>query len=187
MRRLVLILPALFLAGSLSALSVGLGGLGSAQFGASEGFDPKFQFGGGGSLMVAFPVLGWLDVRADLDFFGLMSSDAAGGYLYRGYGCSALALGAYASVPFDTLKGIGKLEYGGGLAVAGDFAGTTYTTLYWFYPEVRAEGFLDFRPDFLANTHCILYVPLRWQLRADMSYCFSTGLGLRVAYSFGED
>jgi hypothetical protein len=187
MRRLFLTILALFTAGALSALSVGLGGTGTVQLGAGQGFDPKLQFGGGGTLAVSFPILGWLDLRTDADFFAVLPSDIAGGYLFRGYVGGALALGADAHAPVAQWKGVGLLDAGGGLSLAGAFVGTTYTSLYWFYPEVRLEGFLDFRPEALKSLHCILYVPLHWELRKDMDSCFSTGIGLRVAYSFLED
>lgn len=187
MRRSLLTLLAFCTAGTLSALSVGLGGLGSVQLAAAQGFGPKLQPGVEAALCVTLPLLPWLDLRTDLGGLGVAASDVTGGYLYRGYAGGSLALGAAAHAAVAAWEGVGRLDAGGGLLLAGAFVWTDRTTLYWFYPDVRLEGFVDFRPEGLGALHCVLFVPLRWELRRDMDYCFSTGVGLRAAISFLED
>jgi hypothetical protein len=186
-RRILTIAIIMSMTASLSALSVGLGSVGSAWIGAGDGLNPRMQYGIGGSLDLCIPVLPWLDLRTEMDLFDVFESDARLGYLYRGFGGGALAAGAAARGTLASLPGIGSFDAGGGLGMAGAFVGTKYTTLYWFYPEVRLEGFLGFRPRFLPSLRFELRAPLGWQLRKDMDYSFSAGLGLRVSLSFGEE
>jgi hypothetical protein len=167
-----------------SAFSLGLSGLGVGQIVAGQGFGPKLQYGWGGSLGARFPVLSWLDVSVGLDLFGLAASDMSGNFGYRGFNAGDLAVMVEARGPVGTWPGFGRLEAGAGLGAAGAIAAYEYTTLYFFYPELRAEGFISWMPSFLPDFDLRLSVPVGWSLRRDLDYSFAAGVALGVSYTF---
>jgi hypothetical protein len=169
-----------------SGFSLGLSGFGESRISAGQGFGPKLQYGGGGSLDMRFPVLPWLDIAAGLDFYGIAPSDISGGFTYRGFGAGDLAVAAQGRAVLGTWPGFGELDAGGGLGLAGVIAGYEYTTLYFFYPEVRIEGFIDYIPAFLPVVDLRLSLPVAAQFRRDMDYSFSAGIGLGLTYRFGS-
>ena len=146
------------------------------------GFGPKLQPGGSGSIGMSFPLARWLGLDVSLDLLGVMSSDVQGGFAYRGYYGGALGLGleAYASIAAG--KKWGELLLGGELGAAAALSAYGYTTLFFFYPEARLEGFLDWRPAALPGYDFKLSIPVRAQFRRDMSYSVSAGIGMSVRY-----
>ena len=170
--------------GTVSAFSLGLSGGEITQISAAEGFGPKLQYGGGGSLVMHFPVLSWLDIATNLDFFSIAPSDLSGGFGYRGFSWGDLAVLAEARSRLADSPRLGRLEAGGGLGLASVLAAYEYTTLYFFYLEPRIEGFVAWAPSFLPDFDLRLSVPVGWQLRRDLDYSFTAGVALGVTYTF---
>lgn len=169
----------------LSALSIGLTGTAVAQIASAEGFGPKVQAGGGGCIDVAVPVLAGLEIDASIGLLNVSLSDASGGFAYRGFSGGDLCVSVEAFAPIGSWKGFGQLTAGGGLGVAAVVAGYQSTTLCFFYPEIRAEAFLECNPAFLPSLGIRLSVPVSLQLRRDVDYSVTTGLGMGVRYYFG--
>ena len=170
----------------LSAFSMGVTGNGMAQVASGEGFGPKLQFGGGVSFDARIPFAGGIGMGASLEVARLWPSDAKGGFLYRGYGGSSLGISILAQGTLVSVERIGSLVAGGAVGAAACFASYEYTTLYYFYPEVRVEGFLDFIPAPLPFLALSVSIPLRVQFRRDLAWSVSTGMGLSVRYVFGS-
>jgi hypothetical protein len=188
MRHSRIVLIILFIASttaSLHAFSLGLGGTGTVTLSAGQGFGPKLQYGGGGSLDFVFPVLDWLRLDASLEYFTVAPSDISGGFLYRGYWGAALALMAQASQVVFSSPDFGLLRAGGGLGLASALPAYWYTTLSFFYLEPRAEAFLDWEPAGLPRFDFQVSLPVRLQLRRDLDYSVSTGLRIAVLYRLG--
>jgi hypothetical protein len=182
------VLPLVFLAAAvpmLPALSLGLNGAGTVQIISVEGFGPKLQFGGGGSLQLGIPILDWLDLEVSLGILGLAPSDASGGFTYRGLYGGSLGVGAEAFATIGPGEGIGRLRAGGGLGVTAVVARYEYTTLYFFYPEFRAEGFVEYSLAHLPSLGLRLSLPVSVQLRRDVDYSVAMGLGLGASWRFG--
>jgi hypothetical protein len=169
----------------LPALSLGLNGVGTAQVLSAEGFGPKLQLGGGGSLRLGIPILAWLDLEVDLGILGLAPSDASGGFTYRGSCGGSLGMGAEAFATIGSWERFGQLRAGGGLGAAAVVARYGYTTLYFFYPEIRTEGFVEYNPAFLPSLGLRLSLPVSVQLRRDVDYSVAMGIGLGVSWRFG--
>jgi hypothetical protein len=169
----------------LPALSVGLNGAGTAQILSVEGFGPKLQLGGGGSLQLGIPILDWLDLEVNLGILGLAPSDASSGFTYRGLCGGNLGVSAEAFASIGSGEGLGLLRAGGGLGAAAVVARYEYTTLYFFYPEIRAEGFVEYNPAFLPSLGLRLSLPVSVQLRRDVDYAVAMGVGLGVSYRLG--
>ncbi len=184
-----LLLSLIFLAwttGAASAFSLGLSGLGEVRMSAGQGFGPKLQYGGGGSIDMGFPVLPWLDLGGGFDLYGIAPSDVTGGFSYRGFAGGALSVDLEAHARLGSWKGFGQLDAGGGVEAAGVFAGYTYTTLYFYYPELTVKAFLDYVPSFLPAIDVRLSLPVSAQFRADMTSSVSAGIELGLLYRFGS-
>ncbi len=169
----------------LPALSIGLNGAGTAQILAAEGFGPKMQLGGGGSVQLGIPILDWLSLEVDLGILGLAPSDASGGFTYRGLCGGNLGVSAEAFGSIGSWERFGRLQAGGGLGVAAVVARYRYTTLYFFYPEMRAEGFVEYNPAFLPSLGLRLSLPVTVPFRRDVDYAVTAGFGLGVSYRLG--
>jgi hypothetical protein len=169
----------------LPALSIGLNGAGTAQILSAEGFGPKLQFGGGGSVQLGIPIFDWLDLEVNLGILGLAPSDASGGFTYRGLCGGNLGVSAEAFASIGSWEGFGRLRAGGGLGAAAVVARYEYTTLHFFYPEIRAEGFVEYNPAFLSSLGLRLSLPVSVQFRRDVDYAVTLGIGLGVFYRLG--
>lgn len=165
---------------------MGIGGTGTVTMSAGQGFGPKLQYGGGASIDFVFPILAWLRLDASIDAFTVAPSDVSGGFLYRGYSGGALAVMAQAGTVLASSPSLGLLRLGGGLGLAAALPSYWYTTLAFFYLEPRLQGLLDWEPAGLPRFDFQLSVPVRFQLRRDMSYSVSTGIGLGVLYRLGK-
>ena len=154
---------------------------------AGQGFGPKLQYGGGVSIDFVFPILDWLRLDASIEGFTVSPSDISGGFLYRGYSGGAMAVMAQAGWVIVSLPGFGLLRAGGGIGIAGALPSYWYTTLAFFYLEPRAEALLDWEPTGLPRFDFQLSVPLAFQLRRDLNYSMSAGIGIGVLYRFGKD
>jgi hypothetical protein len=176
----------LWTTGGVSAFSLGLSGLGEARISAGQGFGPKLQYGGGGSIDTRFSALPWLDIAVSFSLSGMAPSDISGGFTYRGFGAGDLSVAGQGRAVLGRWKGFGTLSAGGGLGMAGVIAAYQYTAVYFFYPEVRAEAFLDYAPAFLPGFGLRLSLPLAMQLRRDMDYSFSARFSLGVSYTFED-
>jgi hypothetical protein len=152
---------------------------------AGQGFGPKLQLGGGLSLDFIFPLTSWMRLDASMEGFTVAPSDASGGFLYRGYSGGGVALMAQFLREIVTTPEFGVMRAGGGAGMAAALPSYWYTTLAFFYLEPRAEGLLEWTPAGLPGFTFQLSLPVRMQLRRDLSYSFSAGLGLGAFYTFG--
>jgi hypothetical protein len=169
----------------LPAISLGLDGAGTIQILSAEGFGPKVQLGGGGYVRLGLPLLDWLELDVNLGILGQAPSNSSGGFTYRGLCGGCLGVSAEASAPIGSWERFGQLRAGGGLGAAAVMAKYEYTTLYFFYPELRAEGFVEYNPAFLPSLGLRLSLPVRVELRRDVDYAVAIGLGLGASYRFG--
>jgi hypothetical protein len=186
-RTLLFIILAFWTTAGLHAFSIGAAGTGTVTMSAGQGFGPKLQYGGGASIEFVFPLLEWLRLDAALDLFTVSPSDASGGFLYRGYSGAAMAIMAQAGATLVSGASVGVVRIGGGLGFAAALPSYWYTTLAFFYLEPRGQFLLDWEPAGLPRFDFQLSVPVRAQLRRDMSYSASTGIGLGVLYRLGKD
>jgi hypothetical protein len=186
-RTLLFIFLAFWTTAGADAFSLGLAGAGTMTVSAGQGFGPKLQYGGRLSLDFVFPILPWLALDASIDAFTVAPSDISGGFLYRGYSGGAVALMSQFSGTIASSSSLGAIRGGGGLGIAGALPSYWYTTLAFFYVEPRVQGFLDWQPAGLPAWHFQLFLPVSMQLRRDLDYSLTAGLGIRVFYAFGAN
>ena len=168
------------------AFSLGLSGDGTATISAGQGFGPKLQYGGGLSMDFVFPLKPWLALDATIDAFTVAPSDISGGFLYRGYSGGALGLIAAFAWPLAVPDRFGGLSAGFGVGLGTALPSYWYTTLAFFYVEPRVRGTLAWTPAGLPDFTFQLFTPVALQLRRDMGYSVSAGVGIGVLYTFGK-
>jgi hypothetical protein len=184
-RTLVFTILAFWTTASVQAFSLGLAGTGTVTMSAGQGFGPKLQYGGGFSIDFVFPILEWLQLDASIEGFTVAPSDVSGGFLYRGYSGGAVAIMVQAGTTIVSSSGLGLIRLGGGLGAAAALPSYWYTTLAFFYPELRAEALVDWEPAGLPRLDFQLSVPVRMQLRRDLDYSACMGIGIGVLYRLG--
>jgi hypothetical protein len=186
-RIFLFIIFAFWTTGSVYAFSFGLGGTGMVTLSAGQGFGPKLQYGSGVSIDFVFPILDWLRLDASIEGFTVAPSDISGDFLYRGYSGGAMAIMAQASGVLFSSPSFGLLRIGGGLGFAGALSSYRYTTLAFFYIEPRAEAFFGWEPAGLPRFDFQISLPVRFQLRRDLDYSVSTGIGIAALYRLGGE
>ena len=167
------------------AFSLGAGGNGTATISAGQGFGPKLQYGGGFAVDFVFPLAPWIALDWSVGGFTVAPSDLSGGFDYRGYSGGDMGLMATFMPTIVSSESFGVLRAGGGAGFAAALPSYWYTTLAFFYLEPRVEGLLDWSPAGLKGFTFELLLPVSMQLRRDMSYSLTGGLGLCVLYNFG--
>lgn len=164
-------------------MSYGVGGAGTLNIGAGQGFDPKMQWGGSGALQVGFPLLEWLSLEPGFDYAYLAASDVSGGFAYRGFQGGALSLMLQAHQMVASSARFGRLDLGAGLGGAAAFSVYNDTTLFFFFPEARLSPFVEWQPAFLPAFGFMLALPAKVQFRRDMAWSVAAGIELDVIYT----
>jgi len=170
---------------AVHAFSLGLGGDGTTTISAGQGFGPKLQYGGGFSVDFIFPLSPWLKLDWSVEGYTVAPSDLSGGFDYRGYSGGAMALAAQFLGTLVSTPTFGELRGGGSAGIGAALPSYWYTTLAFFYLEPRVGALLEWTPAALPRWTFRAYLPVAMQLRRDLSYSFSAGLGLGVVYTFG--
>ena len=164
--------------GSASAFSIGLSGDDTFQIVSGQGFGPKEQGGGGAELYMLIPLVPWMRMGASFGLYETLPSDTTGGFVYRGYGTGALGVFGEAAGSIGTWNRVGTFEAGGQIGANADWAAYQYTNLFFFYPELMAEGFIGMR---LAGLHALqirLALPFRFQFQQDLDCSFRAAISL---------
>lgn len=134
---------------------------------------------------IIVPLLSWLDLGLGIVVSDSLPSDASGGFTYAGFLGADMRLSVQAHGTLGKWERIGELRAGGGIGAAAALAGYEYTTLYFFYPAVTAEAFLDYIPSFLPSIAIRVSLPFTALFRRDMDYSLQAGIGLGASYRFG--
>jgi len=98
-----------------------------------------------------------------------------------------MAIMAQAGWVIVSSPSFGLLRAGGGIGIAAALPSYWYTTLAFFYLEPRAQALLDWEPAGLPRFDFQLSLPIAFQLRRDLDYSMSTGIGIGVMYRLGKD
>lgn len=171
--------------GAVSAVSIGVGATGTVQAAEAPGFGPKLQAGGDISVTLFVPLFRYVGMTTSLDAFGSLPSDTSGGFTYRGFAGLALGAGLEVLFPVAQSAGLGILSLGVAGGAAAALPSYLQTTLYFFYPEIRTGMIAAWQPSRAKTLTVRLEIPVRFQLRRDMTFSGSTGLGVEVIWYLG--
>jgi hypothetical protein len=180
-RAVLFLIFCLWTTGGAAALSLGLYGGPSAHLSAAEGYSPKAQAGGEAGVLLTAPVTGWLSLGGSAGAVGASASDMLGGFGYRSYAGGFLGFVAEAGAPLLSRKYSGELRGGGRLGLLANVAVYGNTSLAFFFPSIGLDAFLAWRPAALSYLDFGITLPLRLDLRRDMQFSGSAGLGLSVS------
>jgi hypothetical protein len=171
--------------GAVGAASIGLAATGTVQAAEAPGFGPKLQVGGSAAIVLLVPLFSYLSFTTSLEAFGVLPSDTSGGFLYRGFSGLALGVSLESLFPVARSRRDGTLSLGvtgGASAALPAYAGTT---LYFFYPEIRTGVVMSWQLAAPKSITLRVGVPVRFQLRRDLTFSGSTGLAFDVFYYLG--
>jgi hypothetical protein len=180
-RGILFIIFSLWTTGGAVALSIGLYGGPAVHLSAADGYSPKAQLGGEAGVLLTAPVARWLSLGGSAGVVGANASDMLGGFGYRSYVGGFLGFVAEASAALSSRKYTGELRGGGRLGLLANIAEYGTTSLAFFFPSLGLDGFLAWRPAAISYLDIGITVPLRLDLRRDMQFSGSAGLGLTLS------
>ncbi len=141
-------------------------------------FPTKVQMGGNLGLMFELPIIVPLSLGSSLAVHNTLASSLQGGILYRGFSGTDLRL--FASVKGLIYIGPGRFDLyigasGGGSARYDRY---DYTMLYFFYPGIFLEPFLEMHITKRGMHSFQLSLPLDLFFRKDLAMHGSFGIGI---------
>jgi hypothetical protein len=167
---------------AIRGFALGLRSGGAVALTESPLFPMKAQAAWQAGAMSEFALFGFIALGISLDYHYTAASDLAGGFLYRGHG--GFCPGLYLSVKAPLIRSAKRMALYGGAAVGGsaNFDRYSLTELYFFYPSLFLEPFLEFHfPRLGPNTFC-LSAPLRLDFRRDLERSLAIGLAVSWRY-----
>jgi hypothetical protein len=186
-RILVFLIFSAWTTASLAAWSLSLGAGVNVGVSEEQGFGPKLQWGGSGRIGFDIPIAGWLAINPGFDYAASAPSDASGGFAYRGFQSGSLSLMLQARGVLGAIPGLGEISGGAALGGAAAISVYTSTTLYFFFPEARANLFLELRPASLPALRFVLALPAKIQFRRDMALSIAAGIEAGVLIPLGKE
>jgi hypothetical protein len=160
---------------------LGLGGSGGATLADAAGdfFVPKAQGMGTLSASLEAPIFDILALGLGLQFHAITSSSLSGGWGYRSHWGGALRV-SLGYRPADAVERWLTMGITGGVSLNFDLY--TWTTLFFYYPGVFLEPYLELR-SLKAPRHSLAFIlPLDWYFRRDLEFFGSIGIGVVWRY-----
>lgn len=163
----------------IAGFSVGVRSGGALGLTDSPIFPMKAQAGWELGLLADFPLFPPLAGGLALGYHQWFPSDLSAGFLYRGHSGAELAL--YLSAKALLWRVAGRLDVLAGLeaGASSNFDRYSLTELYFFYPGVLMQPFLEFHFRMLGANTLILILPLELYFRKDLDLSASFGLGVQ--------
>ena len=154
-----------------------------AKFGADVGltrdsrFALKAQAGGNLGLMLDFPIVTPLYAGLSFTFHRTWASSLKGGIIYRGYSGIDSRLFLILKGLINAEAGPLNLLLGGAGGASARFDKYQYTLLYFFYPGVFLEPFLELQI-IPWKSSLQVSLPIDWYFRKDLVVSASAGLAV---------
>jgi hypothetical protein len=183
------ILPPLIGANSLDRPAIALGIQGGVAVAddpvgfSSEFFTTKVQIMGALNALLDVPVLPSLSIGIGMQLHGIRASSLAGGWSYKSHWGGGIRLstayGSGISEPSQPLQ----LELGTSIGASLNFDLETWTTLFFFYPGVFLEPYLQLNSSRRKNCSTAIVLPIDYFFRRDLELYGSIGLGVLWRYT----
>lgn len=167
--------------GIQSALAVAAEPVGS---GYPAGFyTPKAQAVGLIAAALDIPLFSAFSLGIGLQLHGVTASNPAGGWIYRSHWGGGLRLSA--GYGFLLSEPSRPLQLTLGLAAGGSFNVDLYTltTLFFFYPGVFLEPYLELDHSSRKHSSVALVLPVEYYFRRDLEFYGSVGFGVLWRYT----
>jgi hypothetical protein len=171
--------PALGL-GALAAVAVADNPLG----GSTEFFTPKAQAAGALRAVLDIPLFAALKLGIGFDLHGTTRSSYAGGWVYRSHWGGGLRLSASYGFPLSEPSRPLQLTLGAGIGGSFNVDLYTFTTLFFFYPGIFLEPYLELDHSKRKNSSVTLILPIDCYFRRDLGFNGSIGVGAVWRYTW---
>jgi hypothetical protein len=145
-------------------------------------FPLKAQGAGSLSLLAELPVAEPLALGLGLRLQGTLASGLSGGFQYRGHWGAGLLLGARLGVWLPGGGSVSALRVGTQMGALLSYERYSLTVLYFFYPGLYCEPFLELQFLRLPRFTFALGLPVEYHFRKDPPCSGSVGLGLTCRY-----
>jgi hypothetical protein len=168
----------------IGGLALGIGAQGGVALTdhPDEFYTPKAQFAGAVTALLDIPLFSTLSLGFGLQLHTTTASSLAGGWLYRSHWGGGLRLSAGYGVQLLTSSRPLQLELGATAGGSFNFDLYTWTTLFFYYPGIFIEPYLEFRNLKRENHSIALVLPIDYYFRKDLRYSGSIGIGVVWRY-----
>jgi hypothetical protein len=146
-------------------------------------YTPKAQAVGALAALLDFPLFSSLSLGIGLQLHGFTASSPAGGWIYRAHWGGGLRLSA--GYGFELTEPSRPLQLRLGVSAGGSFNLDliTFTTLFFYYPGIFLEPYLEFDNPKRKNRSIALILPIDYYFRRDLEFYGSIGFGVVWRYT----
>ncbi len=146
-------------------------------------YTPKAQAVGLIGAALDIPLFSAFSLGIGLQLHGVTASNPAGGWTYRAHWGGGLRLSA--GYGFLISEPSRPLQLTLGFSAGGSFNVDLYTltTLFFFYPGVLLEPYLELVPSSRKHSSIALMLPIEYYFRRDLEFYGSVGLGVVWRYT----
>jgi hypothetical protein len=173
--------PALGL-GVLAAVAVADDPLG----GSPDFFTPKAQAAGAVRGVLDIPLFAALKLGIGFQLHGTTISSYSGGWVYKSHWGGGLRLSAFYGFPLSAPSRPLRLTLGAGIGGSFNVDLYTFTTLFFFYPGIFVEPYLELDHSKRTNSSLTLVMPIDYYFRRDLGFYGSIGVGVIWRYTWNR-
>ena len=145
-------------------------------------FTPKTQAVGAITALLDEPLFATLSLGVGLQLHTITSSRLTGGWSYRSHWGGGLRLSAGYGVQLPVSSRPLQLELGASVGGSFNFDLYTWTSLYFYYPGVFLEPYLEFYNPKREKHSFTLILPIDYYFRKDLEFSGTIGIGLLWRY-----
>lgn len=179
---LAVVLPTPLRAITGSALGVGIHGAVAMTEHPDEFFTPKAQVVGAVTALLDIPLFSSLSLGVGLQLHSAMASNLSGGWRYRSYWGGGLRLSAGYGLQLSSASRPLQLELGASAGGSFNLDLYTWTTLFFYYPGIFFEPYLEFYNPKWAKHSFSLVLPIDYYFRKDLDFSGAIGIGVLWRY-----
>jgi hypothetical protein len=147
-----------------------------------EFFTPKAQAVGAVTALLDIPLFSSLSLGVGLQLHSAMASSLSGGWRYRSHWGGGLRLSAGGGLQLSSASRPLQLELGASVGGSFNFDLYTWTTLFFYYPGVFFEPYLEFYNQKRAKHSFSLVLPIDYYFRKDLDFSGAIGIGVVWRY-----
>ena len=168
----------------ITGVALGIGTHGSVALTdhPDEFYTPKVQAAGAVTALLDVPLFSTLSLGFGLQLHTTTASSLAGGWLYRPHWGGALRLSAGYGAQLSSSSRALQLELGAAAGGSFNFDLYTWTTLFFYYPGVFIEPYLEFYNPKRAKHSFSLVLPIDYYFRKDIEFSAAIGIGVVWRY-----
>jgi hypothetical protein len=146
-------------------------------------YTPKAQAVGAFDALLDVPLFSSLSLGIGLQLHGATASSPAGGWTYRAHWGGGLRLSA--GYGFELTESFRPLQLRLGVSAGGSFNLDliTFTTLFFYYPGIFLEPYLEFYNPKREKYGIALILPIDYYFRRDLELYGSIGFGVVWRYT----